>query len=66
MSGEIKRMIDAIVSSRSKGNPTIAKAVETKLILKGIDPQNYTSASPDNPAVISKLKEMAKQFNVTV
>lgn len=66
MSGEIKRMIEAIVSVRSKGNPTIAKAVETKMILKGIDPQNYTSVSPDNPVVISKLKEMAKQFNVAV
>ncbi len=66
MAGEIRRMIDAIVSVRSRGNPTIAKALETKLIIKGIDPKQYTSTSPDNPDVIEKLKEMAKQFDVAI
>lgn len=66
MAGKIKEIIDAIISQRSKGNPAVAKAVETKLILKGIDPTAYTAASPDDPAVMEKLKAMADQFGVTL
>ncbi len=66
MSGKIKSMIDAIIAQRSKGNPTVAKAVETKLILKGIDPGDFTAASPDDPAVMEKLQAMAEQFGVSL
>lgn len=59
-------MMDVIIAQRSKGNKAIARAVETKLILKGIDPQNYTSTSPDDPAVIRTLEDMARQLGVNV
>ncbi|MDM8535934.1 hypothetical protein QUF70_04200 [Desulfobacterales bacterium HSG17] len=66
MSGKIKEMIDSILSTRSKGNPVVAKALETKFILKGINPNEYSSASEDDPDVIQKLENLAKQLGVSL
>jgi hypothetical protein len=64
MAGQIKRMIDTIVSQRSKGNATIAVTTRTKLLLKGINPDNYTAASPDDAVVMAKLQGIANDFGV--
>ena len=42
MAGKIKNMIDTIISKRANGNPTIETVTRTKLILKGINTNNYT------------------------
>lgn len=55
MAGEIKRMIDTIIEQRAKGSKILAGVVKTKLILKGIDPKNYTEDSPDDTDVINRL-----------
>jgi hypothetical protein len=62
MAGQIKHMIDEIITKRSKGNPTIASTTKTKLILKGINPDKYTALSEDDPLVIKKLRELAKEL----
>jgi hypothetical protein len=58
MAGKIQRMIEVIVAERSKGNEMLAKAVKTKLILKGINPALYSDQSEDDPTIIKKLENM--------
>lgn len=65
MAGKIKQMIDVIVSQRSKGNPSVAKAVKAKFVLKGINPDSYTASSADDLAVMKKLEALAKDLGVS-
>jgi len=64
MAGMIKRMIDSIVEQRAKGNAAIALTVQTKLVLKGLNPDRFNASSPDDPAVIAKLKAIAVDLGV--
>jgi hypothetical protein len=63
MAGKINRLIEGIIAERSKGNELLAKAVRTKLILKGINPAHYSDQSDDDPAIIKKLENMLQDFN---
>ena len=63
MAGKIKKMIDIIVQERSGGNPAIAEMTKAKFMLKGINPNKFSSASEDDPVVIEKLLSAAKQIN---
>ncbi|BAF60403.1 hypothetical protein PTH_2222 [Pelotomaculum thermopropionicum SI] len=64
MAGKIKRMIDDILSQVAKGDPVLIKTTKTKLILKGINPEKFTSTSEDDPAVMEKLSALAREFKV--
>jgi hypothetical protein len=64
LSGKIKKLIDQIIEERSNGNPAIAEMTIAKLILKGLNPNKFDSCSADNPEIISKLLDIAKQLNV--
>lgn len=64
MAGQIRRMIDQIIEKKSHGNQAIMGAVKTKLILKGIKPDVYTSVDPDDPVIIGKLRELARELNL--
>ena len=66
MAGQIKRMIDSIVEQRAKGNPTIVLTTQTKLVLKGIAPSRFVESSPDDPAVIARLRVIAAEFGVQI
>jgi hypothetical protein len=66
ISGRIRQMIDKIVLERSKGNETIKKTTHAKLALKGLDVDRYDSFSPDDPAVIARLQEIAKEMGVNL
>jgi hypothetical protein len=63
VAGQIKLLIDQIVSERSKGSVIIANTTKTKLILKGIDPDKYSLHSEDDPVVIRKLIEFKHAKN---
>ena len=58
MAGLAEKMIDSIIEQRAKGSKVLEGVVKTKLILKGIDPKNFTAVTPDDPVVIGKLQEM--------
>ena len=62
MAGQIKRMIDSIIEQRAKGNKVLEGVVKMKLILKGIDPKNFTSASPDDLTIIGKLYDLMNEM----
>lgn len=66
MAGQIKAMIDQIIQQRSKGNPVLESTTTTKLILKGIDPAKFSASSPDDPAVIARLRQLASDLSVTL
>jgi hypothetical protein len=66
MAGRIKEMIERIIQERSKGNPTIASTTEAKIILKGINPTQYSANSEDDPKVLEKLKLIASEFGIKI
>lgn len=64
MAGKIRTMIDSIMEQRAQGNPVLLSTTKTKLLLKGIRVDDYTSSSEDDPAVIEKLIAIAKDLNI--
>jgi hypothetical protein len=66
MAGKIKQMLDTIITLRSQGKPTLVITTRTKLIMKGIDPEQYTLDSPDDPAVIEKLRLIAAEMKIAL
>ena len=64
MAGQIHKMIEQIVTQKSKGNAIIANSVRTKMYLKGIAVDKYTAASPYDAATIQKVREVAKEFGI--
>ncbi len=66
LAGQIYNMIQKIVTERSRGNQVIANSVRTKIILKGIAIDKYTPTSPDDIAVMQKLREVAKEYGLII
>ncbi len=66
LAGQIYNMIQKIVAERSRGNQVIANSVRTKIILKGIAIDKYTPTSPDDFAVMQKLREVAQEYGLIV
>ncbi|MBL8397943.1 MAG: hypothetical protein JNL84_07345 [Candidatus Accumulibacter sp.] len=66
MAGQVLRMIDKLVEARAKGNATVASTTRTKLLLKGIKVTNWTATSPDDPEMIAKIREVAKEMGVAI
>ena len=60
MAGQIKKMLDQIIETRSRGDSFLALTTKTKLVLKGINPDKYDCDSPDNPWVIKDVRRIAK------
>lgn len=66
MSGQVHSTIQKIIASRSNGNPALAQATSTKLLMKGIDPSKWSASSPDDAAMLAKVKQAAADFGVSV
>lgn len=64
MAGQINSLIKAIIDKRAQGNPALVNTTRTKLILKGINPDHFSPTSPDDPAILQKVKAMAVEFGV--
>jgi hypothetical protein len=62
MAGQIKKMIDTIIEQRANGSKVLEGVVKMKLILKGIDPKNFTELSPDDPVILGKLFELKNEL----
>jgi len=59
-------MLDSIIQQRANGNATIANTTKTKLILKGVHPDRFNGSSPDDPALMEKVKAIALELGVHV
>lgn len=66
MAGKVYSMIQQVITQKSKGNTVIANSVRTKMYLKGIAVDKYTATSPDDAAIIQKVREVAKEFGILV
>ena len=66
MAGKIKFMIDKIITSKAKRNPTISTFTRTNLILKVIAVDKYTENSPDDVTVLNKITKIAQELDVTL
>jgi hypothetical protein len=64
MAGQIKRILDRIVDERGKGDNVLSMITKAKLILKGFDPDRFTSTTPDDPAAIARVKKVAQELGV--
>jgi hypothetical protein len=64
MAGQIKRMLERIVDERGKGDDVLRMLTRAKLILKGFDPGRYTLTSPEDPATIARVKQVARELGV--
>ena len=58
MPGKVKQMIDSILEQRSKGDPVLLRTTKIKLMLKGINPDNFTLQSEDDPVILEKLNKL--------
>jgi hypothetical protein len=66
LAGQIKNVIDRIIEQRARGNPTIATITKTKFILKGVNPDRFDDRSPDDPALLAKIRTIAAEMGVSI
>lgn len=66
MAGQIKRMIDEIVTQKAKGDRALEYLMEAKLALKGINTKKYDEQSDDDPVILNRLRSVAKDFGVAI
>lgn len=66
MAGQINKIIALIIEKRSGGNPALANTTKAKFILKGINPDKYSSSSPDDNDIIAKLKILAQELSISI
>jgi hypothetical protein len=64
MAGKIRLLIDNLITKRAQGNPSLESTTRTKLLLKGIDGTKYSTSSEDDPAIIEKIRQIAKDMGV--
>lgn len=64
--GTVKRVLDAVIAARGKNNPTFIEATRAKLILKGLNPARFTESTPDDPAAVTRAKQIAAEFGVSI
>lgn len=62
MPGKIKQLINRLIELRTKGDRGLIAPIKIKLIMKGIDPDMFDEASPDNPVVIQRVINIAKEM----
>jgi hypothetical protein len=59
-----KQLIDELIQKKAAGDRFQESNVKMKLIFKGIIPEKITDDSIDDEEIISKIFEVASQFNV--
>lgn len=64
MSGKIKKLLDDIIRERGKGNSAIEEMTKAKLILKGLNPNNFNQFSEDDATILEKVYSIAEQFHL--
>jgi hypothetical protein len=62
----MKKLIDAIISEKAKGNNFQEMNYTMKLMLKGIPVKSITDETPDDPIILDKIYQAAKEFNVMI
>jgi len=58
LAGKINSLINTLIERRSHGDPVAAAGVRVRLLLRGIDRDDYGPTSDDDPVIIAKLEQM--------
>jgi len=66
MTGTARKMVDMIIAEKAQGDKAIEKSVRVKLILGGIMVDKLTESTPDDPALINKIKNVATVYGVNI
>lgn len=64
--GKTRLIIDSIITQRSGGDPTVAKMIRTKFMLKGINPDAFSLDTPDDPNLVKRLTNLAAKLGVKI
>jgi hypothetical protein len=64
MTGTAKALVDKIITVKAQGDKTIERSVRVKLILGGIMVDKLTDATPDDPNLINRIKNVAALHGV--
>ncbi|MDR0306363.1 MAG: hypothetical protein LBI42_05930 [Chitinispirillales bacterium] len=65
MIGTARKMIDRLLSEKAKGDRVIENGICVKLMLKGIPIDKLTVNTPDDDAIINKVKSVLTEFGVS-
>ena len=60
MAGKIHQQIQRLIAECGHGNPAKVSFIRTKLILKGINPDNYGPNSDDTPEILDKIQTVSQ------
>jgi hypothetical protein len=55
-----------LIEARAKGNPTLVSTTRTKLLMKGIKVDSWDPSSPDDPAMLVKVRDAAKEMGIAI
>ena len=64
--GNIKKIIDAIIERKGKGNTLLIIELKKKLVFKGINPNKYTYITIDDPVIMGKLLELVRDLGFKI
>lgn len=64
--GRTKKLIDELIEKKSNGNAFQVRNVRMKLMFKGVIPDKINEDTEDQEEIISKIFEVAKDFNITL
>jgi hypothetical protein len=64
MGGTAKKLVDFLISEKSKGNRDIENFIRVKLSMKGISVNKLTEDTADDPVIINKIKDVLTEFGV--
>jgi len=64
--GQAKQLINELIEKKAQGNSFQVSNIKLKLIFKGIIPDQITDETEDTEELISKIYEVADNFNITL
>ena len=64
--GKTRMLIDELIKKKANGNSFQESNVKMKLMFKGVFPDRITDDTPDSEELISRIYEVANDFNITL
>ncbi|MFM7852855.1 MAG: hypothetical protein ACKO96_13295 [Flammeovirgaceae bacterium] len=62
----MKKLIDLIITQKAQGNSFQELNYTMKLMLKGIPVKNITNDTPNDPIILERIYQAAREFNVNI
>ena len=64
--GKAKDLINELIEKKANGNSFQESNIKMKLMFKGILPDKITDETSDSDEIISRILEVAKNFNINL